>query len=253
MLKIRNAAIGEGKPKICVPLVSGDFEELEKECTSLEGVPLDMLEWRVDYLMNRDGFSATADLDRAYRIIRSHFPDTPLLTTVRTKGQGGVHDMAEAAYFSTLSLLLSSRWADLLDVEYGHDSMDTKILMAKAREKKIPLLMSFHSFHRALTEEEITNTLEAMASFHPDILKIAVMPETPADVAALLSAAAKRMTRFPETPVMTIAMGPLGVLTRAAGNYMGGPITFAAGKEASAPGQLTANEMRQVLDVLYNG
>lgn len=253
MLKIRNTTIGEGKPKICVPLVSVDFEDLEKECASLEGVPLDMLEWRVDYLMNRKGWNGTADLDRAYRIIRSHFPNTPLLTTVRTKEQGGVHTMTEDTYFSTLSLLLSSRWADLMDLEYGHDSMDTKVLMARAREKKMPLLMSFHSFHRALPENEITNTLEAMASFHPDILKIAVMPETPADVAALLSAAAKRMTRFPETPVMTIAMGPMGVLTRAAGNYMGGPITFAAGKEASAPGQLTAKEMRQVLDVLYNG
>ena len=251
MLKIRNSIIGEGKPKICVPLVSQDFEDLEKECASLREVPLDMLEWRVDYLMSRDGFNATADLDRAYAIIRRHFPDTPLLTTVRTKEQGGVHDMAESTYFSTLSLLLSSRWADLLDVEYGHDPMDTKVLMARARDRRMPLLMSFHSFHRALSEEEVTNTLEAMASFHPDILKIAVMPETAADVAAMISAAARRMTAFPETPVMTIAMGPLGILTRAAGNCMGGPITFAAGKEASAPGQLTASEMKQVLDVLY--
>ena len=251
MLKIRNCTIGEGKPKICVPLVSSDFEALEQECASLASVPLDMLEWRVDYLMNRDGFHGPSDLDRACRIIRNHFKDTPLLSTVRTKGQCGVHDMEEDTYFSILSLLLSSRWADVLDVEYGHDPMDTKVLMAKAREKKIPLLMSFHSFHRALPEDEITDTLEAMAAFHPDILKIAVMPETPADAAALISAAAKRMTRFPETPVVTIAMGPLGVLTRAAGNRMGGPLTFAAGKEASAPGQLTAAEMKQVLDVLY--
>ena len=47
-------------------------------------------------------------------------------------------------------------------------------------------------------------------------------------------------------------MGQAGQLTRIAGSDLGSPLTFAAGKEASAPGQLTATQVKAVLDVLYN-
>ena len=129
--------------------------------------------------------------------------------------------------------------------------LDTKILMARARAQKIPTLMSYHKFKRALSEMEIVDTLENMRSFHPDILKIAVMPKTPPDTAALINAAARVGQRFPDTPIITIGMGPSGVLTRVAGNRLGAPLTFAAGKEASAPGQLTVEEARTLLEILY--
>ena len=53
MITIRNMTLGSGRPKICVPLVSGTVEALQQECTSLGDCPLDMLEWRVDYLLKR--------------------------------------------------------------------------------------------------------------------------------------------------------------------------------------------------------
>ena len=167
--------LGEGRPKICVPLVSSSFEELDRECAALESQRPDMREWRVDYLLNKEDFNATADLDKAFRIIRSHFQDTPLLTTLRTKSQGGVHKTPGGDYIRLISLILASRWADIIDIEYGHEMLDTKILMARARAQKIPTLMSYHKFKRALSEMEIVDTLENMHSFHPDILKIAVV------------------------------------------------------------------------------
>ena len=87
-MNIRHLTIGSGRPKICVPLVSSTLEDLEKECVSLSSCPLDMLEWRVDYLLNQEDFHATKDLETAYAVIRRHFKDVPLLTTVRTKSQG---------------------------------------------------------------------------------------------------------------------------------------------------------------------
>lgn len=251
MIQVRHMILGEGRPKICVPLVSASFEDLEKECASLKELSPDMLEWRVDYLLNKEDFNAVTDLDKAYHIIRSHFEDTPLLTTLRTKSQGGVHKTPGGNYVQLISLILASRWADIIDIEYGHEIMDTKILMARARARQIPILMSYHKFKRALSEMEIVDTLENMKSFRPDILKIAVMPQTPLDAAALINAAARVNRLFPDTPVITIGMGPLGVLTRVAGNGLGAPLTFAAGKEASAPGQLTVEEARTVLGILY--
>ena len=250
-MNIRRLTIGSGLPKICVPLVSSHLEDLEKECASLSSCPLDMLEWRVDHFLNQEGFHATKDLEAAYAVIRTHFKDVPLLTTVRTKSQGGAHKTPGGEYVSLLSLIIRSHWADVLDVEYGHEVLDTKVLIKQAHEQGIPVLMSYHKFQRAMSETELIDTYENMASFKADILKIAVMPRAPRDTAALLSAAARIREDFPETPVIAIGMGQAGQLTRIAGSDLGAPITFAAGKEASAPGQLTAAQVKAVLDVLY--
>ena len=251
MITIRNIHIGEGKPKICVPLVSSNLEDLEKECASLVSCPLDMLEWRVDYLMNMEGIHLVQDLEKAYGIIRKYFKDTPLLTTVRTKSQGGVHKTPGGEYLSILSLIINAHWADVLDVEYGHELMDTRVLISQAKSKGIPVLMSYHKFKWAMSETELIDTLENMKSLKADILKIAVMPKTPKDVAALISAAARVGEAYPGTPIVTIGMGELGQLTRLAGNQLGAPLTFAAGLEASAPGQLTAKEAKEIVDVMY--
>ncbi len=250
MLKIKNVTIGEGRPAICVPLVSSDLESLEKECEALKDSPLDMVEWRVDYLMNKENFNATRDLDAAWRIIRKYFPGKPVLTTVRTKSQGGVHKTPGGEYISLLSLIIASHWADILDVEYGHEMMDTKVLISQAKRQGLPVLMSYHKFKRALSEMEILDVLENMRFFRPDIEKIAVMPEKPSHVSALMSAAARFGEKYPDIPVVTIAMGPLGVITRIAGNNLGGALTFAAGREASAPGQLTVEEVRKIQGIL---
>ena len=196
--------------------------------------------------------SATKDLETAYAVIRRHFKDVPLLTTVRTKSQGGAHKTPGGEYVSLLSLIIRSHWADVLDVEYGHEVLDTKVLIKQAHEQGIPVLMSYHKFQRAMSETELIDTYENMASFKADILKIAVMPRVPRDTASLLSAAARVREDLPETPVIAIGMGQAGQLTRIAGSDLGAPITFAAGQKASAPGQLTAAQVKAVLDVLYS-
>ncbi len=57
MIKIRTTAIGEGRPKICIPLVSDSTELLALECKDLAGTPFDLLEWRVDYLGSESKFT----------------------------------------------------------------------------------------------------------------------------------------------------------------------------------------------------
>jgi 3-dehydroquinate dehydratase-1 len=48
-----------------------------------------------------------------------------------------------------------------------------------------------------------------------------------------------------------MSMGPEGGLTRVAGGLFGSDLTFAIGKEASAPGQIPIGELRQAMTVLY--
>lgn len=80
-----------------------------------------------------------------------------------------------------------------------------------------------------------------------DITKIAVMPRTRQDVLTLLSVAVEMEEHLGDRPCVTMAMGPLGVLTRISGSLTGNAITFGTCGAASAPGQLPCNELADIL------
>ena len=71
------------------------------------------------------------------------------------------------------------------------------------------------------------------------------MPETAADVIRLLSAT-ERASRTLSLPLITMAMGSLGAITRIFGGLFGSALTFAAGERSSAPGQLPIGTLRQI-------
>jgi len=52
-------------------------------------------------------------------------------------------------------------------------------------------------------------------------------------------------------PVITVSMGSCGVASRLLGGVFGSAVTFAVGKESSAPGQIPIDEMKTVLDVIH--
>ena len=84
-----------------------------------------------------------------------------------------------------------------------------------------------------------------------DIAKVAVMPKNYKDVLILLNATLKARTEHLEIPIITMSMGPEGGVTRLAGGLFGSDLTFAIGKEASAPGQIPIGDLRQAMSVLY--
>jgi shikimate dehydrogenase len=76
------------------------------------------------------------------------------------------------------------------------------------------------------------------------VVKIAVTPRSICDVARLL-ALAGRVQKSGPRPLVPIAMGPLGILTRILAGRYGAPFTFACadGAQAVAPGQIPAAQM----------
>ena len=92
-----------------------------------------------------------------------------------------------------------------------------------------------------------------MQEMGADIPKIAVMPQSPKDVLNLMEATEKMVRKYARTPVITMAMSGLGGISRVAGEIVGSAITFASGEVASAPGQMDAKELRQVLELLHYG
>lgn len=48
-IMIRGVAIGEGIPKICVPIVGKTREEIVKAAAEIKTLPADLVEWRADW------------------------------------------------------------------------------------------------------------------------------------------------------------------------------------------------------------
>jgi 3-dehydroquinate dehydratase/shikimate dehydrogenase len=167
----------------------------------------------------------------------------PLLFTCRSVSQGG--RWADDDPARRLALLEAvKRGFDYVDVEYASGLLD--VMIEKAGRG---LVVSHHDMEGL--PEDLEGLYARMCECGADIVKIAVTPRSIADVGRLL-AFARRTARAGGPPLVPIAMGPLGLVSRIVCGRYGAPFTFAyaEGGYAAAPGQLP---VRQMLDLYRVG
>ncbi len=239
-VEIAGLAFGRGLPKICVPLTGGSLLALLSEAREVRDLPADLYEWRMDSLFG--SFSETLDM------LNRELTEKPLLCTMRTKGEGGAGELSPEAYETFLSGLLDTGGFQLLDIELSCGEDRVRRLIKKARERGIGTVLSRHDFQKNPSEKEMLDTLLRMKELGADLPKLAVTPNRPEDVLALLSATLQASEQA--GPVVTMSMGGLGKLSRVCGGVFGSCMTFGAGKNASAPGQLNTEDLRAILEDL---
>ncbi|PFG38449.1 3-dehydroquinate dehydratase [Georgenia soli] len=246
-VRVKDVTIGDGRPVVIVPVLGATPAELRAQVVGLSGRRVDVVEWRVDHFAALTDIPAVLDAARA--LVRLLGP-VPLLVTCRTRTEGGVADLDPQSYGELLSALASSGAADLLDVEHRRPGDVVAGIVTAARRHGVKVVASEHDFTTTPPAEEIVRRLREMQELGVDLAKIAVMPRSRADVLALLDATRQVSEEHPEVPVITMSMGPLGVVSRLAGHLFGSAATFASAGTASAPGQVDVEGVRTVLDVL---
>jgi len=246
-VRAKDVTIGDGAPVVIVPVLGATPAELRAEVVGLSGRRADVVEWRVDHFAALTDTAAVLDAARALSRLLG---PVPLLVTCRTSTEGGAADLAPDVYGELLAALATSGAADLLDVEHRRpDGVVTAVLDA-ARRHGVGVIASEHDFGGTPPAGEMVRRLRAMQELGVDVAKIAVMPRTRADVLALLDATRVMTEEYADIPVITMSMGPLGVVSRLAGHLFGSAATFASAGTASAPGQVEIEDLRAVLDVL---
>lgn len=245
VLQVRGVQLGVGRPKVIIPLIDAHEAGLVGAAKRVAASRADMVEWRVDRYAHRDDHQKVAAMAQRIReIIRNR----PLLFTPRTKHEGSNWNPAGEGYRDLIADTCASGTIDLVDVQYLNPAARRCIEAAKA--SGVPVVASNHDFAGTPSSAEISDRLEAMASLGADIAKIAVMPHSAADVAALLAATA-RCAETSKVPLITMSMGPLGAISRLAGQVFGSCATFATlGDTGSAPGQLPLDDVLIALDLI---
>jgi 3-dehydroquinate dehydratase-1 len=244
-ITVRGLPIGEGLPKICVPLTGASQEVLVEEARHAITAGAELVEWRADYFTEVENPAA---VQRTLAALREALGDTPLLFTFRTISEGGRRPFVPEVYLTLLWQAIHSGCIDLLDVEFSTVADIRRELVALARDRVIPVILSSHAFGGMPSREDMTAWLHAMRGVGGNIPKLAVFPKNPAHVLDLL-AATEAFTREENCPVITMAMGELGKISRVAGVF-GTAVTFGMAGKPSAPGQMDARVLREVLAAL---
>lgn len=245
-VQVRDLVIGEGRPKICIPVMGSTTETLKEAAGHAMKKHPDLIEWRADYFADIENEEVRR---QAFDELREILGEVPLLFTIRTRREGGEADLSADQYLKVVSDAIRDEKADLVDVEISHGDDIAFMLISLAHEFGIKTIASSHDFSQTPKKEQIIMTLCKMQELEADIPKMAVMPQRERDVLVLLDATLSMKELHAQTPVITMAMGRNGVVSRLSGEVFGSAVTFGTAGAQSAPGQIDAEELRKILEL----
>ena len=247
-IKVRDIEIGAGAPKIIVPIVGVTKEDILNEAKTFDSIPVDVVEWRVDWFEHVFEFDKVEDV---LKDLRNVLGNIPLLLTFRTKKEGG-EKAIDTKYYKELNLRAAKTgYVDFIDVEIFTGDDVVREIIDGAHAAGVKVIASNHDFFKTPAKSDIIYRLRKMQDMGADIPKIAVMPQSRRDVLTLLCATEEMVSDYADRPIITMSMAGTGVISRLCGEVFGSSMTFGAAKKASAPGQMGVNDLNTVLDLLH--
>ncbi|MEE2057080.1 type I 3-dehydroquinate dehydratase [Rhodococcus artemisiae] len=245
-VRVKGVTIGEGAPKVFVPITGTTPGALREQVGALAG-RTDLVEWRVDFFTT---FADPGAVVAQAHSLAEQLDGVPLLATFRTAHEGGDAPIRDRDYADLNAALAESGAIDLVDVEYRRDPAAVERIIESAHSHSVAVVASNHDFDGTPERDDLVARMCAMQDLGADICKIAVMPTSTADVLTLLDATRVMHEEHASKPIITMSMGGLGVISRLAGQVFGSAATFGMVGTPSAPGQVDAAELRTVLDLL---
>lgn len=247
-ISIRNRMLGDGKPWIIVPIVGKSADEIVAKAHEISTHEVDMVEWRVDFYEDVFDYNAVVN---ALSQVNKALGDIPLLFTFRTANEGGMKEIMPEAYAELNTAVAQSGYADAVDVEIMSGDTVVERIIQGAHDNKVAVVASNHDFHATPPKDEIIRRLQKMQDMGADVLKMAVMPQSMADVLTLMTAVNEMRTTYAKQPVVAMSMSGMGVISRICAEAFGSAMTFGTIGSTSAPGQIPVKELKGVLDVIH--
>ncbi len=245
---VRNVKIGEGIPKICVPIVGVTREEILRSGKNISTVGADVAEWRADWYEDVFTFEK---VEETVKELRDVLGSIPILFTFRTAKEGGEKAIEKEDYVRINQSAAKTGYIDMVDAEVFTGDDAVTAIVKTAHEWGVKAVVSNHDFHKTPEKEEIISRLRMMIELGADIAKIAVMPQNKKDVLTLLAATEEMYTKYADRPIITMSMAGTGVISRLCGEVFGSALTFGAAGKASAPGQMEVEDLKTVLSLLH--
>jgi 3-dehydroquinate dehydratase / shikimate dehydrogenase len=220
-------------PRVCVAVIGSDTNEMAEKAEALVR-DNSFIEFRLDYLSK-----PTLIFPRIKRLLDSH-PGLTLIATCRRLASGGRFRGSVTAQLDLLGKAAGAG-CQLVDLEVQTADKLKPEQLQKLRTRAA-LILSFHDYRATKKLDEI---LERMLAYPADFYKIVTTATTLSDNVSLIKFLAREGDRH---SLVSMCMGEQGIISRVLGVRAGSVFTFAAASagEQSAPGQVTAQELRSV-------
>jgi 3-dehydroquinate dehydratase type I len=220
--------------KLCIPIVE-TTEEKALIAIQEANQWADLVELRVDYI-KRVNLPA---------LIESRWK--PFIVTNRRKQEGGKYKGDERKRLSVLQEAIELR-SDYIDVELATERSSLRGLIKN--KGKTQVILSFHHFQRTPSLKELQRLCSQMIELGADVVKIVPFARTWEDnlrILSLISYAKERRQK-----IVAFCMGEKGKISRIFSPFLGAAWVFASlnRSKASAPGQLTVGEMKEIWEML---
>ena len=214
------------RPRICAVIAGNDLP-------AIEGTKrfIDLYEVRIDLI----GYGWPKLVQELKK---------PWIACNRLADEGGRWEKSEASRIEEL-LKATELGADIVDIELRTKNLDEIVPLIK---KKAKCLVSSHQLTGTPPLTTLRGMIHVQLAAGADICKIVTTASSFRDNFAVL----QLIGEFPETKIVSFAMGPLGSVSRILCPLVGGYFTYASieeGKE-SASGQLTVRDLRKLYEIV---
>jgi 3-dehydroquinate dehydratase-1 len=221
------------KVKHCLPLIETTVESVSKK---MQAAPdYDFYEIWLDYL-NDDCVASVSDLCREY--------ENRMILLSRRLNLEPIQRSFDNRMDLTRILSEFPCYFDF-DIHAQREELDALQSEGLAVKK----ILSYHNYKSTPSDDYLQGVLREMDAFNPAISKLACFCETAMDGVRLLSLLERKAQ---SQALIVLGMGIHGLPTRVFGFQLGNEFTFSpvARESESAPGQLTRDELNEIVEVL---
>lgn len=172
------------------------------------------------------------------------FGEIPVIATLRSAAEGGRWRGSESERLASFKRLMP--YVSAIDIELSSEAILSEVVAA-AHEAGKGVIISYHRFERMPEASEMEAVFQRAKGCGADLVKIAARAQTDTEVRRL----AQFTLTHAEEPIVTLAMGEVGAISRLCFAALGSRLSYAYVGEPTAPGQFSYREMSAWFDRLY--
>jgi 3-dehydroquinate dehydratase-1 len=236
----RGATIGRlrlgGVPRVVLCVTDARGGRLPAGCRP------DLIEARIDLFERR----SPAHVEEILRNLGRY--GHPIIATIRTVGEGGRWQGSDAERERLFSVALP--FVRAVDVELSSRAIRQRVIAA-AHAAGRSVIVSSHDFERTPATAVLVRRMHAARKAGADLVKLAAHARDASDLSRLLQV----LVNHPSVPLIVLAMGPVGMVSRVLFGAAGSLLTyaFADGDAPTAAGQLPLRALQTELARYYPG
>jgi 3-dehydroquinate dehydratase I len=224
------------------PIIAASFTDRDLGITPQELARhgLDLAEFRIDLFRSRE--------ETHVKSIISRYAGLATVATIRSENEGGGSWGGSDDDRLRLFRLLATE-VDALDIELNSRPIVDDVVRAAHENGKLAIL-SYHDFQRTPDLSELNTLLVSANAAGADIFKIASYVQSDKDLQILAEFTIQNGSR---NQLVTIGLGPQGMMSRIFFPALGSRITFSSAGETTGAGQMETFHTFELMRTFYPG